>query len=279
MSANLVRSDEDRVLLVSRVAGDALGHEALARLREFRVDTEHVSVDPVHPTGVVHVALDGRGTPSYRIDEGAAWDFLTETPTIDELGPALDAVYFGTLAQRSAESRRTLHRFVDSTRRDCVRVFDVNLRDPWWTPEAVLWGCERATILKMSLEEAPRVAEAVGLSAHNATPIAMGHALLERFPIELIAVTRGAKGSLFVTHVGVHDHPGVAADVVDLIGAGDAFTAALTRAWLGGLPLPTMAEAANRWGAWAATQPGGMPIPDQSVRCEIEAAVRRAMSA
>jgi fructokinase len=287
MSANLVDSNlagsgaaADRVLLVSRVGDDALGREALARLREFRVDTEYVSVDPVHSTGVVHVALDGRGNPSYRIDEEAAWDFLPMTPSVEELGPALDAIYFGTLAQRSVETRRTLRRLVDSTRPDCVRVFDVNLRNPWWTQETVLWGCERATILKMSLEETLRVANAAGVPAHHGTLLAeIAHALLRRFRVELIAVTRGAKGSLLLTRDGVHEHPGIAADVVDSIGAGDAFTATLTRAWLDRLPLPAMAEAANRWGAWAVAQPGGMPIADQSVRCEIETAVRSAMNA
>ena len=83
--------------------------------------------------------------------------------------------------------------------------------------------------------------------------------LLRQFPIELIAITRGANGSLLITRNAIHDHPGVAAHVVDLVGAGDTFTAALTLSVLRRLPLPLVAETANRWGAWAATQRGGMP--------------------
>ncbi len=123
----------------------------------------------------------------------------------------------------------------------------------------VAWGCVHASILKMNHEEVPRIARALEASAEEQPLLETARFLLRQFPIELIAITRGANGSLLVTRNATHDHPGVAADVVDLVGAGDAFTAALTFSVLRQLPLPLVAETANRWGAWAATQRGGMP--------------------
>lgn len=282
MAANLADPPDtgaaDQVFLISRVGDDPLGSRAISELLARGVQVEHVSIDPKHATGQVHVAFRPDGDPVYTINENTAWDFLPETPELLALASTLDAIYFGTLAQRSPEARQTLRRFVEATRSDCVHVFDVNLRDPWWTHERLAWGCAHATILKMSLGEVPRVARSVDPPLDGQAPLAIARGLLRQFPIELIAITRGGKGSLLITREEVHDHPGVAVRVIDPVGAGDAFTAAMTRAWLRGDSLSAIAESANQWGAWVAAQSGGMPLPDHAGRRRIAEVVSAAHS-
>lgn len=272
MSSNIAGNYADKVFLVTRVGDDPLGTQARAQLIAHHVRPDYISVDRSHPTGTVEVLLDADHGPRYRIRKNVAWDYVPETPPLLALAPTLDAICFGTLAQRSPVTRATLRSLVAATRAECLRVFDVNLRKPDWTAETVVWGCAHATILKMNQEEVAHVARVIG-AADNQTPLQVAHFLLDRFPIQLIAITRGRHGSLLVTREAVHDHPGIQAHMADSIGAGDCFTAALTVSSLRHRPLPVLAEAANRWGAWAASQRGGMPFLDEQTRTHLEAVV------
>lgn len=263
MSANLAAADKTSagaVFLIGRVGNDSLGRRAREELAAHRVQLDFISTDPQLPTGTVTVTLQAAAGPAYCIHEPAAWDSIQETPELACLAPALDAVCFGTLAQRSAITRRTLRGFVEAGRPGCVRVFDVNLRAPYWTPEALEWGAARATILKMNDEEVPLLARALG--SPTPTPLDLANFLLREIPIALIAITRGEHGSLLVTREEVHEHPGIPVEVIDSIGAGDAFTAALVHAFLHGYSLASIAQAANHCGAWVAAQRGGMPLRD-----------------
>lgn len=261
------------VFLVSRIGDDPLGQQAQEQLIAHGVRPDFIAIDPDLPTGTVEVKLDPKLGPLYRIHKPVAWDAVRETPKLAALASMLDAVCFGTLAQRSPITRATLRAVVSATRADCLRVFDVNLRAPDWTAETILWGCEHATIFKMNAEEVEHIADAVGAETRG-TPLQIAHSLLRRFPIQLVAITRGSRGSLLVSRDAVNDHPGIPTRVVDSIGAGDCFTAALTYFSLHPRPLPILADAANRWGAWAASQRGGMPLLDAS-SCNDLQAVRR----
>jgi len=253
--AKIAAGSSSTIFLVSRVGDDALGRQAREQMAAHGVAVDPISTDPRLPTGTVAVTLDSVEGPSYSIHRPAAWDAIPSTPELSALATGLDAVCFGTLAQRAAVTRETLRGFVEATGADCVRVFDVNLRPPYWTPEALRWGCERATIVKMNQEEVPLLAEV--LAAPLRAPAELADFLLGKFPVKMVAVTRAANGSLLTTRTGVHHHPGIAIDVVDPVGAGDAFTAALVHAWLCGDPLAAIAEQANRWGARVAAQRGG----------------------
>ncbi len=265
--------------LIGRVGDDALGEQALRQLARHRVHLDAISLDPSHATGSVTVVLSSDADPVYRIHEDVAWDYLAMTPQLHALAASLDAICFGTLAQRCPVTRATLRVLVETTRTECLRVFDVNLRDPYWTSEELRWGCAHATILKMSEGEVAQVLRAVGASPSPESPLLQAaRLLLDRFPIQTVAITRGERGSLLVTREAVHDHPGVASKVADSIGAGDAFTAALTLYALRKRPLAVIAEAANRLGAWVASQRGGMPFLDEGVRAEVEAAIEAAGS-
>jgi fructokinase len=272
MSACVSTNSADEVFLISRIGDDPFGAQAREQLIAHRVCPDYISFDRDHPTGTVDVLLDADHGPRYRIHENVAWDYIAGIPPLLAFAPTLDAICFGTLAQRSPVTRTTLRSLVTATRSNCLRVFDVNLREPDWTAETVAWGCAHATILKMNQEEVAHVAHAVA-APEEQTPLQVTRFLLDRFPIQLVAITRGPRGSLLVTREVVHDHPGISVHVADSIGAGDCFTAALTYYALRRRSLPVLAEASNQWGAWAATQRGGMPLLDTQTWTRLEAAI------
>jgi fructokinase len=263
--------------ILSRIGRDELGRKAVEQLEPLPADASFVQVDPTQETGRVTVSFEG-GQPVYTIHQPAAWDFLELTGEWMQLAERADAVCFGSLAQRCEESRRTIQALVAQTPASCVRVFDVNLRAPFLSGEVIRESLELATVLKMNDAEAPQVLELLGLpiqeeSAPELLRLAAKR-LLREFPtLRMVAVTRGAHGSLLVTREEEHEHPGIPVHVADTIGAGDAFTAAMTHYLLRGASLATLNEAGNRWGAWAASRSGAMPALPEAVRAEIAAAI------
>lgn len=254
----------NRAVVASRIGADALGRKAQEELGGLPAEGGFLQCDSEYATGTVTVQVED-GEPEYTIHEPVAWDRLTMTAEWRDLAQTADAVCFGTLAQRSAESQGTIRQFLDETRRECVRVFDVNLRAPHWSGEALRSGLGRATILKLNSGELRHVLIGTGTCPHplakaDEEEILRGaRRLLDRYPVELVCITLGSKGSLLVTRREHHRHPGLTARVKDTVGAGDAFTAALTHYYLEGAPLAVLNEAGNRWGSWVASQSGGMP--------------------
>lgn len=273
--------------ILSRIGRDDLGRQAVALLDPQPVDTEYLQIDAVHETGAVTVELKD-GQPSYVIHEPAAWDFMELTDDWIRLAERADAICFGSLGQRALESRQTIQTLAAQTSSACVRVFDVNLRAPFYSGEIVQESLELATVLKLNDEEMPRLLGLLGLSAgekgdRNALKTGAGK-LLDEFPtLRLVAVTRGGEGSLLVARDAWHEHPGVATKVADTIGAGDAFTAAMTHYLLRGAGLDepglaTLNEAGNRWGAWVASQHGAMPPLSETVRAQMGEAIEARIS-
>jgi fructokinase len=254
----------NRAVVASRVGADPLGEQARLELEGLPVESALVQTDAEYATGTVTVALRDH-EPDYTIHEPVAWDRLALTAEWRELARAADAVCFGTLAQRAETSRATILGFLDATRPQCVRVFDVNLRAPFWSGDVLRDSLGRATILKLNAGELRHVLTGSGVcpyptEAEDDNAMLRGaERLLERYALELVCVTLGPRGSLLVTRNEHHRHPGLAATVQDTVGAGDAFTAAMTHYYLEGAPLAVLNEAGNRWGAWVASQAGGMP--------------------
>jgi fructokinase len=258
--------------ILSRIGRDDLGRRAVTALDELAADTEFLQIDAAHETGRVTVALKD-GQPEYTIHQPAAWDFFDLSDEWIALAQRADAVCFGSLAQRNSVSRQTIQELVAQTRARCIRVFDVNLRAPFYTSEVVEESLELATVFKMNDAEVPIVMGLLGLGAEGDLRGA-AERLLGEFPaLRLVAITRGGKGSMLVTRDEWHEHPGIAVDVADTIGAGDAFTAALTHYLLRGASLAELNEAGNRWGAWVASQSGAMPPMTDAVRVGIERAI------
>ena len=263
--------------ILSRIGRDDLGRKAMDRLDALPADASAVQVDPAHETGRVTVAFEG-GQPHYTIHQPAAWDFLELSDEWVRLAERADAICFGSLAQRSLESRQTIQTLVAQTPSACVRIFDVNLRAPFYSAEVILESLEVATVIKLNDAELPLVLGLLGLPADEgaaADRLRMGALrLLGEFPaLEMAAITRGEHGSLLVRSKEWHEHPGIAVSVADTIGAGDAFTAALTHYLLCGADLATLNKAGNRWGAWVASQAGAMPMMLGEVRAGITASI------
>jgi len=270
----------NQAAILSRVGWDDPGKKALERLESFPVDTSLLQIDSQHETGCVTVSFD-EGEPQYSIHEPAAWDFLELSEEWVKVASAADAVCFGSLAQRAVESRQTIQTLVAQTPAKCVRVFDVNLRSPFYKSEVIEESLDLATVVKMNEAELPIVLEHLGLASDQigqaGDTLRLGaKRLLDEFPsLNLVAVTRGDHGSLLVTRKEAHEHPGVSTSVADTVGAGDAFTAALTHYLVRGADLATMNEAGNRWGSWMAAQSGSMPELHEDVLRSITTAIAR----
>jgi fructokinase len=267
-----------RSAMASAVGRDALGKQAREQLRQIGVETSAIEESDL-PTSVVTVTLDAAGHAAYVIEQPVAWDGLEWTSAWQGLAAEADAVCFGTLAQRSRKSREAVREFVTHTGEKCVRVFDVNLRNPHWDVETLLWGLEHATLLKLNEDELPVLLDAaeaaVEAGSVDGEEVAGARALLRAGAgLRMVCVTLGGRGCVLATMEEVATHPGFKCGVVDTVGAGDAFTAAMVTYWLRGAPLEGVAAAANRLGCYVASQPGAMPEFPLGLREELEELAR-----
>lgn len=267
--------------ILSRIGRDDLGREAVHKLDPLPADTSFLQIDPMHETGRVTVSFN-KGQPEYTIHQPAAWDSMELSDEWVRLAERADAICFGSLAQRSLESRQTIQTLAAQTSSRCIRIFDVNLRPPFYSSEIIQESIELATVMKMNDAEVPQVLALLGMPAEGDATVQClrqgAERLLFEFPtLQLVAVTCGGKGSLLVTREEWHQHPGLSVKVADTIGAGDAFTAALTHYLLRGAELPMLNEAGNRWGSWVASQSGAIPPLTDAIRAEIATAIERSV--
>ena len=245
--------------VVSRVGDDPDG-EAITRRLSGR--TDYLQHDYEHATGVVEVALE-KGEPTYTIADPAAWDFLVMTESLRALAARADAVCFGTLAQRREGTRGAIREFVEACSPHALRLFDLNLRAPFFTPEIIKDGLELANILKLNEGEVREVTALFGLSA--ADPVPELFALYPR--LKLIAVTLGEKGSaVYVPGVEPIRSTPPKVEFCDAVGAGDSFAATLVTGLLAGQPVDRIADLANRIAAFVASESGATPLLPDNLR-------------
>jgi fructokinase len=249
----------DEGTVASRVGSDALGREATKQLEGLGLAATFVQKDVEHPTGTVKVEVHGAGLPTFEIAQSVAWDFLEWTPQWQKLASETDAVCFGSLAQRTLQSHQTIRQFLMHTRPDTVHVFDVNLRQCFYSAQVLGESAKLAQIVKLNHDELPQIMRLLELSQENET--ASARRLLSMFGLKMVCVTRGDRGSLLVTADETCEHPGFRIQVVDTVGAGDAFTAGLVHHYLRGCGLEAMNDSANRLGAWVARNAGATPVP------------------
>ena len=243
--------------VVSRVGDDPLGREILDRLRALGLPAGSVGVDPGAPSGTVSVEIAADGQPHFTIHEDVAWDRILVDDDALAFAAQADAVCFGSLAQRSAISRDSIHRLVAATPASAWRVFDVNLRQHFYSREIIESSLVLANALKLNDAELPVLASMFGLGGDVRGQLA---GLAQCFQLRAVALTRGAAGSLLLADGAWSQHPGIGVKVVDAVGAGDAFTAAWTLGLLAGQPLDEINQRANKLAAMVCTHPGAMPI-------------------
>ena len=247
---------------VSQIGIDELGNETVSLLKDWGITPDFVSRDPQHETGTVNIRLDNQGKPNYEIRDDAAWDFIQHNLLLEQLAPKVDIVCFGTLAQRSDASRFTIYSFLDRMSSDAIKLFDVNLRQHFYSIGSIEASLERASILKLSDEELPVLKNAFSLSGSVEVQLSE---LKNRFELKLIAYTRGAEGSFLINGSGTDDHPGNTITTIDTIGAGDSFSATLCAGLLQGLPLAQLNENANQVAAYVCSQRGATPALPESI--------------
>jgi fructokinase len=249
------------VSFFTAVGDDARGPEAVKLLGEFGIDTSLVQIVRGATTGAVDVRFDEANKPHYRIHPDSSWDQLAWTPALAARVAAVDAIYFGTLGQRSATSRATIRRALDAAKTHGIqRVLDINLRAPFYDAAVLRESIALASIVKLSDEELGEVAAACGVET-SAIPERKLRELLAQNHLDLIVLTRGAAGALLVTPDRAIDQPGIPATVVDTVGAGDSFTAALTLGMLRGDALTDIARTACEVASRVCSHAGAMPQP------------------
>lgn len=245
---------------VSCTGNDEPGAEIRELLRQKGISDDFLSVDPEHPTGTVTVILGNEGIPSYVIHEQVAWDFIPVNEKMTSLATRLDAVCYGSLAQRSETSRQTLRLFLERLSPHCLKVFDINLRQHYYLPEIIKESLQISDILKLNDGELEVLTPLLELSGTEGEKLSQ---LLSRFKLQLVALTKGEKGSVLMTPSAFSEVEAPPVEIADTVGAGDAFTAALTVGWLKKEPLKKIHRNANRLAAWVCSCHGAMPpVPD-----------------
>jgi len=244
---------------VSCVGDDDLGREALSLLSSYGLNIDAIAIDPVHPTGTVDARIDDQGVATYVFPDDVAWDFLSLNDTAMALAAKAGAVCFGTLAQRSEISRRAIRQFLAAAP-DALKVYDINLRQNFFTPEIIGQSLDLVDVLKINDDELALVSRMLSLPAGERDAL---EAIMLRHSLRLAVLTRGDKGSLIVSPDGVSDLSGEPTEVVDTIGAGDSFTAAMVLAYLDGQSLDEINRYATKVAAYVCGCSGAMPeIPD-----------------
>lgn len=244
-------------IVCSRVGCDSLGDELLAFLAGQGLRTDWIQRDADHPTGTVTVDTSRPDRPCFVIHQNVAWDWMELDASWEHVMARAAAVCFGTLAQRSPPSRDTIQRALRAVGPGCLIVYDVNLRQHWYERSWIEQSLAKAHVVKLNADEVEVLAEV--LQTGSADQERFAREMLRRFSVQTICITLAEDGCLLVSPNQVVRSPGVPVDVVDAVGAGDAFTAALIVGRLRGWPLGAQAAFANRAGALVASRPGAMP--------------------
>ena len=248
--------------IVSRIGTDEMGDEIARAVQRFGLSMKTVQRDPKRPTGRVNVTVDAKGQPTFEIVKGVAWDAIEETPEAQAVAARAEAVCFGTLAQRSARSRKTIQDLVRQAESARLKVCDINFRQRFYTREIVESSLKPANLLKLNEDELPVLLKLVEVSGNGAAPRGDVVELMRRFELDMVCVTLGERGAVLHTREAEVRSPGYRVKVADTVGSGDAFTAGLVVKLLAGAPKEEALDFANLVGAYVASEPGATPELD-----------------
>jgi fructokinase len=256
-------------IIASCINSDRRGLMIVDALHRLRMSTRYLGKDFNHPTGLVSVFMRN-GEPGYQIEAEAAWDFITDKPQLKELAGQCSAVCFGSLAQRSSVSRDTIRTFLRNAPQ-AIRLYDVNLRqnsltgESGYSEEIVAFSCQAATIIKANQSELFAISDLLGFEcSYDQTLDGIRNRmelLLDRFPAQVIVVTRGAEGTIALTRSGEFDlsSPAKADGTPHPVGAGDACSAGILLGIALGWDIHSTMELANRMGADVAAHASATP--------------------
>lgn len=258
---------------ISAIGDDELGEEIVETFE--RVNLTHILPKVEQPTGTVKVTLDEKGVPQYEICLGVAWDNIPLTDEMLEVAKNAQAICFGALAQRSEVSRKTIQAFLDAAPKEAMRVFDINLRQNWFTAEVIAESLSRANVLKINDEELDVVATMLlGVSTVPGTLIAENadktrevcRDLIAKYDLDMLILTCGAIGSYVFTATEESYVATPKVQVADTVGAGDSFTATFVAQTLLGKSIREAHERAVAVSAFVCTQNGAMPVLPEELK-------------
>ena len=245
----------DNTIAISAIGEDELAEETLVALRQHGLNDLLPKVP--YPTGTVQVQLDAQGIPTYDIKENVAWDNIPYDNDVKQIASSCRAVCFGSLAQRNVVSRATIHRFLDDTPADCLKIFDINLRQQFYTKEIIEGSFKRCNILKINDEELVIINRMFGFESLDMRTTCQQ--LLENYSLDMVVLTCGTNGSYVFTPniTSFQETPKVT--VADTVGAGDSFTGSFCAAILNGKSIEEAHKIAVKVSAFVCTQNGAMP--------------------
>lgn len=244
--------DEVEGWAVSAVGRDELGRELLAVAEENGIQLLVAEVD--HPTGTVDVLLDN-GQPDYRINEDVAWDYIPLTEELLKKSSASSAITFGTLAQRSPVSRATTQAMLKAAPESAWKVYDINLRQKFWSKELIAESLRLANVFKINDDEMNLLKGLFGFGDMGYDELAAR--FIREYGLRMLVLTAGAEFSSVYTPEGkVSEIPTPKVEVNDTIGAGDSFTGTLISGLIRGLSIPQAHETAVETAAYVCTQSG-----------------------
>jgi fructokinase len=245
-----------KALILSAVGKDKNGKEILNELQAKNIPTELIQIND-KLTGTVDVLLNIRGEPNYTIHENVAWDFILFNESIEKKVNGADVICFGSLAQRNSVSGETIEKILNCCKPETMIVFDINLRQHYYTREIIRKSLYRCNVLKLNEEELTVVCGLLEITGEN--ELGRINKLIEQYDIELVAFTKGAEGSLLVTKSGKSYLSTPTVKVRDTVGAGDSFTAAMIVGLMNRDPLVKIHQKAVEIAAFVCTQFGAMP--------------------
>ena len=250
--------------VVSAVGNDALGYEIIENFTSKGLN--HLIEKVPYPTGTVQVEIDQAGIPQYEIKENVAWDNIPYTARLEDLATRTKAVCFGSLAQRNIVSRNTINRFLDAMPHndDNLVVFDVNLRQGFFTKEILCNSMKRCNILKINDEELVTVSRLFGYPGIDLQDKCW--ILLGKYNLKMLILTCGINGSYVFTPGNVSFQPTPKVEVADTVGAGDSFTAAFISSILKGKSVEEAHRKAVETSAFVCTMQGAMPVLPDSIK-------------
>ena len=242
-------------IAVSALGEDKLAEETIEQLEGKGLN--YVMPRVPYPTGTVQVELDDEGIPTYDIKENVAWDNIPFTDEVKVVAENTLAVCWGSLAQRNVVSRETIYKFLDATPKDCMKIFDINLRQNFYSKDVICESMKRCNILKINDEELIQIGRMFGypgLDIENKCWLILG-----KYNLDMLVLTCGVNGSYVFTPgcVSYQETPRV--EVADTVGAGDSFTGSFCAAILSGRPVKEAHKLAVEVSAYVCTQNGAMP--------------------
>ncbi len=252
-------------IAVSAVGNDRLGDETIASLEAKGL--KYMMPRVSYPTGTVQVTLDDNGIPTYDIRENVAWDNIPFSPELEDLAHNCRAVCWGSLAQRNVVSRETINKFLDTAPKDCLKIFDINLRQNFYTKEVISESIKRCNVLKINDEELVVIGRLFGypgLDMENKCWLILG-----KYNLDMLVLTCGVNGSYVFTPGSVSFQETPLVDVVDTVGAGDSFTGTFCASILSGMSVKDAHALAVKVSAFVCTQSGAMPVLPEELKNKV----------